>query len=529
MQINVSTSEETEAILGRLSNRFSLASKNILIRIALTYSLSKGRKLNRTKPEDTKGNPYKEITIVGKYRSYYIALICQHYSIYKTDLEIPKYFKLHVDDGLRLLEKLFTESSNYNFTDFLLEHIERGIDSLEQTVISNEPILFDERIRHLKISDKSHFEGALKMLVGKDLKTGSPIFTTINDLDVHNNAHIAVAGNSGTGKTQFALELLSQFITASQGKVNFIYLDFKGLKKEDVNALAPFFAKTKTNFIDAPQVPFPLNPISFIDNVNEKNKIMGINKLVDIITHYSGIGKNQQQTLRDAIKDVFQELKPGTYPSFRNIYERVIDIEGTKASTLREILESLSELDLFETEVDSKKSIFNQNLYLSLSGDLPKSIRFTSVFLIINYIYNNFMNMENAPIHDKIQTMRYVLLIDEAHVIFKDRKSQDLLEKILREIRSKGVSVILLSQGIEEFNQQSFDFSSMCETAFLMDIKDKTNLKMMSKFLGFSEKENTILARSMENIQKGQAVSNLKEFKKGELFEVGQFWKSLQL
>ena len=137
------------------------------------------------------------------------------------------------------------------------------------------------------------------------------------------------------------------------------------------------------------------------------------------------------------------------------------------------------------------------------------------------------MNMENAPVNDKLQGIRYVLLIDEAHVIFKDRKSQDLLEKILREIRSKGVSVVLLSQGIEEFNQQSFDFSSMCETAFLMDIKDKTNLRMMSKFLGLGEKENTLLARNMENIQKGQAVSNLKEFKKAELFEVGQFWKSL--
>ena len=137
------------------------------------------------------------------------------------------------------------------------------------------------------------------------------------------------------------------------------------------------------------------------------------------------------------------------------------------------------------------------------------------------------MNMENAPVNDKMQGIRYVLLIDEAHVIFKDRKAQDLLEKILREIRSKGVSVILLSQGIEEFNQQSFDFSSMCETAFLMEIKEKTNLKMMSKFLGLGEKENTLLARNMENIQKGQAVSNLKEFKKAELFEVGQFWKSL--
>lgn len=253
---------------------------------------------------------------------------------------------------------------------------------------------------------------------------------------------------------------------------------------------------------------------------------MGINKLVDIIAHYSNIGKNQQQTLRDAIKDVFQALKGGAYPSFGDIYDRVMDIEGNKASTLKEILESLSELDLFATSVDPKNSIFNQNYYLSLSGDLPNAVRFTAVFLIINYIYNNFMNMENTPVNDKLQGVRYVLLIDEAHVIFKDRKSQDLLEKILREIRSKGVSVVLLSQGIEEFNQPSFDFSSMCETAFLMNIKDKTNSRMMLKFLGMSEKEGTTLARNMEKIQKGQAVSNLKEFKKGELFEVGQFWKA---
>jgi DNA sulfur modification protein DndE len=283
MQINVSTSEETEAILAKLQSRFSVTSKNILMRIALAYSLTRGRKLSLSKPEDTKGNPYKEITIVGNYRSYYIALICQFYDIYKTDSDIPKYFKLHIDDGLRLLEKLFSESSNYNLSDFLLEHIERGIDSLEQAVSSNEPILFDERIRHTKVSNKGYFEGALKMLIGKNLKDESPIYATLNDTNLHNNAHIAVAGNSGTGKTQFALEILGQFVEVSSGAVNFIYLDFKGLKKDDVAALMPFFEKTQTTFIDAPQVPFPLNPMSFIDTVNEKNKIMGINKLVDII------------------------------------------------------------------------------------------------------------------------------------------------------------------------------------------------------------------------------------------------------
>ena len=127
--------------------------------------------------------------------------------------------------------------------------------------------------------------------------------------------------------------------------------------------------------------------------------------------------------------------------------------------------------------------------------------------------------MDNAPIEGNYQGMRYVLLIDEAHVIFKEKKSQDLLEKILREIRSKGVSIILLSQGIEEFNQPSFDFSSMCETAFLFDIKDKTNLKMMQKFLGIGDKDVPKLKRSMENIQKYQLVSNLKEYKAGELFD----------
>jgi DNA sulfur modification protein DndE len=246
---------------------------------------------------------------------------------------------------------------------------------------------------------------------------------------------------------------------------------------------------------------------------------MGINKFCDIITSYSNIGKNQQQTLKDATREVFDEIKGSQYPSIKQIYERVLEKEGDKASTLKEVLQSLSELDIFENKVDEKNTFLNKNYYLSLSGDLPRNVRFTSVFLIINYIYNTFMNMDNAPIEGIYQGMRYVFLIDEAHVIFKDRKSQDLLEKMLREIRSKGVSVVLLSQGIEEFNQPAFDFSSMCETAFLFDIKDKTNLKMMQKFLGIGDKDGQKLKASMEKIQKYQLVSNLKEFKAGELFK----------
>jgi DNA sulfur modification protein DndE len=118
-----------------------------------------------------------------------------------------------------------------------------------------------------------------------------------------------------------------------------------------------------------------------------------------------------------------------------------------------------------------------------------------------------------------------MLVIDEAHTLFKQKKSHEILEKILREIRSRGVMVLLLSQGIEEYNQPDFDFSSMCEIAFLLDIKDKNNAKLINKFMGFSEAETKTVSKSMERISKGQAISNVKEFKKGELFEIKQFHK----
>jgi DNA sulfur modification protein DndE len=58
--------------------------------------------------------------------------------------------------------------------------------------------------------------------------------------------------------------------------------------------------------------------------------------------------------------------------------------------------------------------------------------------------------------------------------------------------------------------------------SLLLDIKNK-DTKMINKFLGFSDKETVKLARSMENIKKGQAISNIKEFEKAELFKLKQF------
>lgn len=343
----------------------------------------------------------------------------------------------------------------------------------------------------------------------------------LNDTS-YSNFHIAVAGNSGTGKTRFALELLAQISEKTNGQANFIYLDFKGLKPEDAEKNKSFFDRTKAEYIDIPQKPFPLNPLTFIDNINDKNKNMGIDKFVDIVCKYSNLGIKQRGKLRTATAEAFLDKKGAVYPSINDINEKLLEIVGDEKDSLTEIISELSRYNIFEQESKNAESFLNKNFYISLSGDLSNAIRFTSLFLIINYMYNTFMNLEDSPTEDDCKAIRYVILIDEAHVVFKEKKYQDLLEKILREIRSKGVIVVLLSQGIEEYNQKSFDFSSLCEIAFLLDIKNK-DTKMINKFLGFSDKESVKLARSMENIKKGQAISNIKEFEKAELFKLKQF------
>ncbi|MBL1147147.1 MAG: DndE family protein [Pseudomonadota bacterium] len=525
MQINLKTSEANLEVVKSLTSKLPTGTKeNVIARIALCYSLQQGKHFSSSEfnAYDSKGKEYKDQTLFdSKYKDFYIALICQHYGVYRTDENIPKYIKLHIDHGLETMGNVFENSKEYNFFDFLLEHLEKGMSVLDTVKISLDAV----RNNNQKV-EKTHFAEPIKINIGRTLDTNEPIVLNFNNSEKYNNNHIAVAGNSGTGKTQFALELLRQISEASNHHVNFIYLDFKGLKKDGVKELQPFFDKTKSIFVDAPQVPFPVNPLSFIDTINEKDRLMGIDKFVDIVGKYSNLGIKQSGILRDATVAAFANKKAGDYPSIPEINEILLEMVGDKRDTLTEIIGDLSRYNIFE-EDRKGKHFLDKNVYLSLSGDLPNTVRFTALFLIINYIYNTFMNLDNTPVEKGHRGMRYVLLIDEAHVIFKERKYQGILEKILREIRSKGVSVVLLSQGIEEFNQSEFDFSSMCEMSFLLDVKDKNNGRAINKFLGLSESEANKVCRSLEKIKKGQAVSNIKEFSKGELFKMSQLWENI--
>lgn len=522
MQFSIKTSKNNQLVVTQLTRKLTAGTKeNIIARIALGYSLSTGKRFTPQEfnSYDSQGKEYKDhILFDESYRDFYIALICQAYGITKNDEQIARYIKLHIDHGLEKIDYLFTHNPQYTFFDFLTEYLSNGIDAIEDA-----PTTFDSVKNNNQHITKSEFSGPIRIKVGYRLDTNEEIYCSFNSTK-YNNQHIAIAGKSGSGKTQFALEFLRQLYKQTQGQVNFLFLDFKGLSKDDQQKMKDFFVETHTECIDAPHTPFPLNPISFIDNINEKNKLVGINKFVDIIASYSHIGKKQQQTLKDATKEAFLQHKDGKYPTLKEIYDIVLERVGNIRDSLTEIMERLSEYELFSTQANDPSVFLNNNYYFSLSGELDSTVRFTSIFLIVNYIFNVFTNMGGTEVVDGNRSMRYVLMIDEAHDLFREKKSLEILEVLLRKIRSYGVSVVLLSQGIMEYSQGNFDFSQECETAFLLPINDLNNTKAINKFLGLTEKDSLRAIRNLEKLRNGQCISNIKELPKSELFKVVQYW-----
>ena len=130
MFTSIKTSKANKDIVTDLSRKFNLGAENIIARIALTYSLSQDRILSLADISDSQGKEYSKNVLFGSNLPYYIGLICVKYGLYKTDKDIPKYIKLHIDDGLQLMNKELRDNPNLNGYDYLIDKIETGLNGL---------------------------------------------------------------------------------------------------------------------------------------------------------------------------------------------------------------------------------------------------------------------------------------------------------------------------------------------------------------------------------------------------------------
>jgi DNA sulfur modification protein DndE len=130
MFTQIKTSKENKEVVSLLTRKLGLGTENVVARMAYTYSLSQDRKLDLNDIKDAGGKEYSKSVLFGDYYDIYLGLLCVHYGLYKTDKDIGRYIKMHVDDGLRLLNDEVNERSNIDGFDFLSEKINNSLQIL---------------------------------------------------------------------------------------------------------------------------------------------------------------------------------------------------------------------------------------------------------------------------------------------------------------------------------------------------------------------------------------------------------------
>lgn len=127
MFTQIKTSKENKEVVALLTRKLGLGTENVIARIAYTYSLSQDIRLNLNDIKDAGGKEYSKSVLFGDYYDMYLGLLCVHYGLYKTDKDIGRYIKMHIDEGLQLLNKEVNGRSNIDGFDFLSELIQSNL------------------------------------------------------------------------------------------------------------------------------------------------------------------------------------------------------------------------------------------------------------------------------------------------------------------------------------------------------------------------------------------------------------------
>jgi DNA sulfur modification protein DndE len=126
----IRTSSRNREIVVELTRKFNLGAENIIARIALGYSLQSGDKFSPLEVKDSGGKEYSKNVLFGNYYPIYEALICTHYQINSNDKDLPRYFKMHLDDGLQRIYNDVQDNPNLVGYDYLFDKIQEGLKEI---------------------------------------------------------------------------------------------------------------------------------------------------------------------------------------------------------------------------------------------------------------------------------------------------------------------------------------------------------------------------------------------------------------
>lgn len=519
--MRIKISKENDELLYKLKSLYNFKNDSIVPRIAFSYSLMTGKTFDLDKeilpPSD--GKEFRDgRTIFGSViddtsnYAIYKAVLDQHYNKSTFEDDFAKLFKLHLNHGLNLLDSKIDKVnvSKGDHIEILMKAVKSGLALRKKNV---------KTYSNLKKKDVKEYDEALSFDLGKT-EDGENVEIRINDLREFDNRNIAIAGMAGSGKTQLMKDILYQISSKTNYKLKFIFFDYKG--EGNPEQLKPFLEATKCNFIDiVNDGGLKFNPFLSI-STDERQRPFSIKAFVDTIaTFVPSVGVAQKNILMNVITDLFDEKK-GAYPTINELFDRLEEYyeeNNKKPDTLYAGIQDLTS-NIFNCSNDNP-NILDSSLYLNLPPALSDTLRQLVVFLLLRYFNTYFSSTNDCEPKDHIFPLRYVIVIDEAHIYLKNKNARKALEELLRLLRSKGVIIVMLSQGVEDYRTKDFDFASQVKLPICLNVQNK-DYKSISNFVGTPSSKYK-LETAIQKLYSGKGLINVVD---PQIIELNQWWRT---
>lgn len=490
----------------RVRTRLRLDKREYLwtLRIALARSLQSETLDPKPKPVvdsavQTKPFEIEVQTLEQSDALLFRALLQQFYGRRLTDDEYEEYLLKHLEHGLELLDYDTQRFSGY---EYLVAIAKKGLKDLAIT---------EKEEREKKVTVEPGYEGIISIRIGVDKQSSEPHFINFNKTDEHNNNYIGIVGRPGSGKTYFVKYFLTELRKASKFKTNFIIFDYA---KGDIADDEKFIHNTKADLLKVNKEAIPLNIFKVAEHTHQARRFAA-ERIVGIVRNVeANIGKVQEQNLYNAIiasyENVIHEEFP--YPDFHMVRDELEAI-NPKPDSLTSVFRPLTDHNLFAPRgTQVWDSLLNRTVVIDIH-ELP-ALKDLCVFFVLNELYRQLMLLPDSKVdpNSHAREMRTVIVIDEAHHFLKRKKRVQILENLIREIRSKGASVILLSQSPDDYDQADFNFLELLEFVYVLGCNPSSH-KFLQQVFGISAEHAKKLMREVAALSQGEALGKGREKK----------------
>lgn len=446
---NFQTSAEADKITEMLKGKLALSVRYRIARLAIGRSL--GESSFPAQNVDAQGRTIKGDLLFGlEEYPLWVGLLVTNLKKYgpKPELTIATLqnaVRRHWHRGVMLLLEDWKEAEEdpRKFWEILIRRRAMLPDTVSKSGKYSETH-YDDEIGFISLAKPVYID------LGKGVDAPHEQYNRLVN-GVGSSPHMAIMGQSGSGKTRIMKEVLKQIHAQTAAPVLLLDLG-KGDLADDTALIDALEAKV----LRVPEDGIPLD-MFYGSNQNDEvatDTVMGFRDSFSSVVQ-GKLGPKQLDNLREALKLLFISQGEITLEHVRARLDQFYEDNDLKVDSVMSTINDLTQYTIFKPEY-SPQQFFSRNWIITFAH-AHDTIKNLAVFLLMDALNTYMKRSPEAPQDNEgHRAIRLVLAVDEARHLLAAK--HDALSDNIRLHRAKGLVVTLASQSPDDYDGKSDDY-----------------------------------------------------------------------